>query len=476
MASIAGMIPAETLVLRDGLQKRVQASELVLGDIIYLKLGNKTPADVRLLQCSGDLKFDRSVLTGESEPISATPETTDPNFMESKNIGMQGTHVVSGSGVGLVIQTGDRTVFGRIAKLSSSERSGRTTLQKEILRFVITIGCISVSFAVLVVIVWAAYLRPNHPGYFSTTQLLITAMSVLVAVIPEGLPVSVTLSLTVIAKALGNNKVLCKSLTTVETLGSVNILCSDKTGTLTQNKMFVQDASILDTQFSTAEARTAMVKGDKAREAFLQLHLVAALCNAAQFDASTLALPVSQRKINGDATDCAILRFAAELEEMNEVLSSWIMKFELPFNSKNKYMVHSLRIANKIRVYKSVSDRTPGVNDFGQGDSLLLIKGAPDILLPFCSSTVCPDGSVVPIDSEIRARISSLQEAWASRGQRVILLARKIIPAESDEIPPGMGFDHALFGNTLMKVAEKDLTFVGLVGIVVWPQTHSILM
>lgn len=130
MASITGMIPAETLVLRDGHQKRVPAQELVVGDIVYLNLGNKVPADVRILHCSGDLKFDRSLLTGESEPIAATPEKTDPNFMESQNIGMQGTHVVSGNGVGLVIQTGDRTVFGRIAKLSSSERSGRTTLQK----------------------------------------------------------------------------------------------------------------------------------------------------------------------------------------------------------------------------------------------------------------------------------------------------------------------------------------------------------
>jgi magnesium-transporting ATPase (P-type) len=130
MASITGMIPAETLVLRDGQQKRVPAAELVIGDVVFLNLGNKVPADVRILHCSGDLKFDRSILTGESEPISGTPENTDPNFMESRNIGMQGTHVVSGNGVGLVIQTGDRTVFGRIAKLSSSERSGRTTLQK----------------------------------------------------------------------------------------------------------------------------------------------------------------------------------------------------------------------------------------------------------------------------------------------------------------------------------------------------------
>ena len=102
----------------------------LVGDIVYVNLGNKCPADFRLLQCSGDLKFDRSVLTGESLPISATTECTDPNFMESRNIGMQGTHVVSGNGVGLVIQTGDSTVFGRIAKLSSTGGSGLTTLQK----------------------------------------------------------------------------------------------------------------------------------------------------------------------------------------------------------------------------------------------------------------------------------------------------------------------------------------------------------
>jgi sodium/potassium-transporting ATPase subunit alpha len=130
MASIKGMIPAETLVLRGGKKIRVPAAELVVGDVIYLTLGNKCPADFRITQCSGDLKFDRSVLTGESEPIGGTPEMTDRNFMETRNIGMQGTHVVSGNAEGIVIQTGDYTVFGRIAKLSSSERSGRTTLQK----------------------------------------------------------------------------------------------------------------------------------------------------------------------------------------------------------------------------------------------------------------------------------------------------------------------------------------------------------
>ena len=165
-------------------------------------------------------------------------------------------------------------------------------------------------------------------------------MSVLVAVIPEGLPVSVTLSLTVIAKALADAKVLCKSLTTVETLGSVNVLCSDKTGTLTQNRMFVQTASVLDKEFSTEEARISIMKGDE-QEALHQLHLVAGLCNAATFDASTVSAPISQRKINGDATDTAILRFAEEMGSVNYLSQNWKLEFELPFNSKNKYMVLS---------------------------------------------------------------------------------------------------------------------------------------
>jgi len=203
---------------------------------------------------------------------------------------------------------------------------------------VIIIASISVTFAIFVVILWAAYVRKAYPDYLSTTQLLVIAMSVLVAVIPEGLPVSVTLSLTIIAKALADAKVLCKSLTTVETLGAVNVLCSDKTGTLTQNKMFVQTASVLDKEYLPQEATAAILKSDE-QDALQQLHTVAGLCNAAQFDASTLNLPVSQRKINGDATDTAILRFAEELGSVDFLTENWKQEFELPFNSKNKYMV-----------------------------------------------------------------------------------------------------------------------------------------
>ena len=183
-----------------------------------------------------------------------------------------------------------------------------------------------------------------------TTQLLITTISVLIAVIPEGLPVSITLALTVIAKALGNCKVLCKSLSTVETLGAVNVLCSDKTGTLTQNKMFVQTACVLDEEFSTMEAQAAVLKAvGPPKDGLDQLQFVAGLCNAAKFDASTNGLPVAQRKINGDATDAAILRFAEELGSVSAFAANWNLVFDLPFNSKNKYMVLGNRGSSNCR-------------------------------------------------------------------------------------------------------------------------------
>lgn len=132
---------------------------------------------------------------------------------------MAGTSCVSGSGLGVVTQTGDTTVFGRLAKLSSSPKVGRTPLQQEVFYFTIKIGCLATFFSVLCVTVWAAFLRVKHPGFMTVSQLLINVVSLLVAFLPEGVPICVTLSLTAIASKLRKSRVLAKSLSTVETLG-----------------------------------------------------------------------------------------------------------------------------------------------------------------------------------------------------------------------------------------------------------------
>jgi sodium/potassium-transporting ATPase subunit alpha len=147
---------------------------------------------------------------------------------------MQGTHCIAGSGKGVVVATGDLTVFGRIAKLTSASNNTRTTLQKETLRFVLIIVSLMLFFVILVVIIWAAYLRHNYPDYINVSQLIVSIVSIGIAFVPEGLPIALTMSLTVVAKIMKRNNVLCRSLKTVETLGAVNIIFSDKTGTLTK--------------------------------------------------------------------------------------------------------------------------------------------------------------------------------------------------------------------------------------------------
>lgn len=234
MASITGMLPDESFVLRDGNRVELLATEIVPGDILYIKSGNKLPADVRFAEVSSDAKFDRSILTGESAPVAGSVDSTDTNYLETNCIGMQGTHCISGSALGICVSTGDRTVFGKIAKLTNTPKTAMTLLQKEILRFIMIICALMLFFNLVVIICWVAWLRKDHPEWISVGGLIVDIVTVAVAFIPEGLPIALTASLTITANIMKSNQVLCKSLKTVETLGSVSVICSDKTGTLTK--------------------------------------------------------------------------------------------------------------------------------------------------------------------------------------------------------------------------------------------------
>ena len=173
-------------------------------------------------------------MSGESEPCPATTDATEHNYLETHNIGMQGTHCISGSCIGICVATGDNTIFGRIAKLTSEPKSGMTPLQKEILRFVLIICVFITCVVILIVVLWAAWLRKDYPNWIDVPLLIVDCVSCAVAFIPEGLPIALTTSLTIVANIMRKNKILCKSLKTVETLGAVSVICSDKTGTLTK--------------------------------------------------------------------------------------------------------------------------------------------------------------------------------------------------------------------------------------------------
>ncbi|KAK4222517.1 hypothetical protein QBC38DRAFT_80396 [Podospora fimiseda] len=462
MASIKNMMPEDCLVIRDSVQVSIMAADIVPGDILLIKAGNKLPADVRFVQVSSDAKFDRSILTGESVPLAATVNATDKNYLETKNIGLQGTHCSSGICTGVVVSTGNRTVFGRIAKLTNEPKKGLTPLEREVLSFVYVICSIMIAMIVLVVILWAAWLRKTHPDWINVPNLIVACVSVAVAFIPEGLPVALTASLTISANQMSKNKILCKSLKTVETLGSVSVICSDKTGTLTKNKMVVTDCAI-GGQIFTADILSGMVSSSSA---FDQLRSVAGLCNAGEFDAATRNLPLADRKIHGDSTDQAVLRFAESLGSVAELKRCWATKFNLAFNSKNKFMIRVLGFTHPDGLSLALPGGTAAI--FEPGDMLLTMKGAPEILLERCTNYTGTSGVALTLDDSAREKINSIKNEWSSQGRRVILLAHKAISRTAFKSSPSS----SSFETEVLKQAKSGLTIVGLVAIVDPPRAE----
>ncbi|KAF2692005.1 calcium ATPase [Lentithecium fluviatile CBS 122367] len=451
MASIGTMLPDQCIVIRDGAQVNISALDMVPGDVVVIKQGNKLPADVRFVEVSSDAMFDRAILTGESEPVNATIDSTEDNYLETQNIGMQGTHCISGSCVGVCVATGDNTIFGRIAKLTSEPKTGMTPLQKEILRFVLIISSFIGCVVLLIIILWAAWLRKSHPKWINVPLLIVSCVSAAVAFIPEGLPIALTTSLTIVANIMRKNKILCKSLKTVETLGAVSVICSDKTGTLTKNQMVVTDIYAAGEEYTPEAARdlVAVLRSDnnitalgkKRQDVMDELRLLAGLCNSGEFDAATMHLPVSERKINGDATDQAVLRLAENLGSVAELRRDWRKVFEIAFNSKNKFMVRLM---------------SPASQDASNTNTVLMIKGAPDILLPRCNSMIGDHGEIQPLTEAQIHRTETIKDDWSRQGKRVILLARKPTVTPFSANPE----------KEVLVAARQGLTFVGLLGIV----------
>lgn len=445
MASITDMLPEHCVVLRNGVQEDIDGRNIVPGDLLRIGIGSKLPADVRFVEVSSDARFDRSILTGETAPLLASVQSTDINYLETACIGMAGTNCVCGTAWGLVLETGDRTIFGRIAKLTSTPKQGLTPLQKEILYFVAIIVCLMFTMIVVVIAVWAGWLRKEHPGWITVPILIVDCVSVAVAFIPEGLPIAVTASLTITANIMRRNKILCKSLKTVETLGAVNVICTDKTGTLTRNQMSVTEFVVGTMQMPASKALEMYdsVKGLK------RLAAIGSVCNEADFDASTLHLPAANRKVNGDATDSAILRFVDNMTVVAGVRAAWTTTFKVAFNSKNKFAIT--------------------VAQHGEEDEkLLTIKGAPDILLPRCGSYMNSNGHVELLDEIGKREIEELKDRWSAQGKRVILLAQKRI----EDLHTDAAEQPREYENEVMELATNELIVVGMVAIVDPPRAE----
>ncbi|CAK7226333.1 hypothetical protein SBRCBS47491_006194 [Sporothrix bragantina] len=431
MKSILNLLPSETLVLRDGKLTELPTSELVSGDVVHLKIGNRVPADLRIISHSGDLRFDRSMLTGEPDEIEGTVDTTDNNILESRNIALMGTMVVNGSGVGVVILTGSRSVMGRIATATANSKERVPLVQQEIWRF-------------------------DHYSYMNVVSMLNDVMGCVVAFIPEGMPVGVALTLMLVAKRMKAVDILPKGLTTVETLGCVSVICSDKTGTLTQNQMRVSSAAFID-QPLHPEDLTRMVEevGDQVAQNLARLRQAALLCNDATFDPTTLSLPINDRKVQGNATDAAVLRMAAAGKNANELFAKFPRVFQIAFNSTNKWMLTMHPITDQIH------------EKAGGGPLQVFVKGAPDVLLPACTRYWSgKSNSVVSLDDDARAAFRAYQDQLSLNAERVIVLCEKVMH-------PVNARGTNAFSDEVAMTAIADLTVVGILGITDPPRPET---
>ncbi|KAJ6184752.1 hypothetical protein N7519_006053 [Penicillium mononematosum] len=444
------LLPAEAMVMRDEKLIRLPATELVAGDIVHIGMGNKVPADMRLLSSSGDVRFDRAILTGESDEVEGAIDCTETNFLETRNIALMGTGVTNGNAVGIVVLTGSRSVMGRIASMTAGVKQKSTLIQREINRFVTIIVILTVFLALLILFTWLGWLHRDHPSYMSVVAMLNNVMGCIVAFIPEGVPVAVALTLMMVARRMKQTNILPKGLSTVETLGCVNVLCSDKTGTLTQNRMFVKSLGMVDWEYSLEDLLPGEFGTADLPEGLRNMLQASILCNDATFDPTTMNLPIHERAVNGNATDAAVLRFGDSVGLTSPtILAPYERVHQIPFNSKNKWML--------------TLHRDPKYSK----EFILYVKGAPDVLLDRCATYwSAVHNAVRPLDGEAREKFSNFQAKLSRRAERVIVICqRRYIPRSA----PGSNN----FSNEMIDHGVQDLTVLGIFGIVDPPRPET---
>ncbi len=440
-------------VVRDGTPRVISARELTQGDVVVLEAGNAIPADLRLIE-TVNLRLQEAALTGESEPIEKGTDALADTQMpigDRVNMAYLGTLVTYGRGRGVVVATGMETELGKIASLIQSVRAEPTPLQQRL-------EAVGKALAVAGVVVALLVFGIGIAGGEAMNDMLLTAISIAVAVIPEGLPAVVTLTLALGAQRMLKRHALIRKLPAVETLGSVTVICTDKTGTLTENRMTVTVLDVAGHQIRIEESlrngHPGLVEGDAApppdafRPAPVGLVLVGgALCN----DASLHWEPDDRTIVSvGDPTEAALLVAALHGGLRKDVLLNVMPRVgELPFDSDRKRMT---------TVHPKPATRD-GHAAFGvlaalDAPYVAFIKGAVDGLLEL-TTAVCTNDGIEPMDAHWRERILAANTALAQNGMRVLGVAFR--PADTAEPTPD---------------TERDLTFVGMVGIIDPPRAE----
>ncbi len=428
MQALRGLSSPQMLVLRDGNWMRIPSKEAVVGDVVRFTTGDKIGADLRIVS-GNSLEIEESALTGESLPISktASPQSSiSQNLGDQVNMAFMGTLVTRGTGVGVIIATGMKTAMGQIAEMINTTESGQTPLQAR-LEQLGRVLIVAALFLTLLVVVIGIY--QGNPPY----EMVLAGVSLAVAAIPEGLPAIVTVALSLGVQRMIRQKALVRKLPAVETLGCASVICSDKTGTMTENKMTVTKLwaggslwSVSGIGYVPQGEFTAERMGMNPQKSLQQLLTLGAVCNHAE-----LKEKGDKYSIEGDPTDGAILVAAMKAGiDRQFIKEKFTIVKEFPFDAVRKCM--------------SVLVKDP------DGGQLLITKGAPDVLLERCVSILYDDR-----ESSLQANHVEMVEvelqAMTGQALRTIAIAYKRVPANhiiEDEMS-----------------AESNLTFLGLQGM-----------
>ncbi len=435
--ALAKAMTSETTVMRDGERRRLNSKSLVPGDIVILQSGDKVPADLRLIR-TRELQVDESALTGESVPVQKEQTVLDAEMGvgDRRNMAYSSTLVTYGGGQGVVVSTGDDTEIGKINELIASADVLETPLTQKIHHFSNILLYAIMGMAILTFVV--GFLRGQD-----WVEMFMASVALAVGAIPEGLPAAITITLAIGVSRMAKRNAIIRKLPAVETLGSTMIICSDKTGTLTQNQMTVQDMVAGGARYSVSgvgyapagEILEDQKKADPEKNLALRELLIAgALCNDSSIDETDEGWRVA-----GDPTEGALITSAMKAGFTPKELATQLPRLDsIPFESERQYMAT--------------------LHDQGEGKPrIIYVKGSIESICVECNVTFGPDGS-----SHIpgKGQVTEWVESMADKGLRVLAFARKEVGPETNEIT------HA--------DVEQGIEFIGLQGMIDPPRPEAI--
>lgn len=438
------MLPAYVAVIRDGVETQVLAEDLVPGDIMVLAEGDKISADGRVIS-SFDLQVDQSTLTGESNPVHKTAEPVGDKSLsaaETPNLVFAGTAVSEGNGRVLVTRIGMETEFGKIAQLTQGMEEAESPLQKQLDRLTKQITLFALAMGTVFFLLDVFVVKSDLPSAF------IFALGMVVAFIPEGLLPTVTLALALAVQRMSKRNALVKKLSAVEALGSTSVICTDKTGTLTQNEMTVNHLWTATREYEVTGvgyAPSGKIRSHdgtyRAADDYDLTLLLAggALCSNARLIAPEPDAEGGRYTVLGDPTEACLLVSAQKGGlDPAELAQRWPRVHELPFESRRKRMttIHQL------------DEPIDGAR------RLAFVKGAPNEVVRLCTS-VREGDRTVPLDAATRERIMAQNDAYAADGLRVLAVAMRPLRADDPTLPRALS-------EYTPDTIERELTFVGL--------------